>query len=152
MNDAGVMNEMAPSSRTEKLYFWTKSTNNVTFSLTLSWATLTSDGKTLVKLYNNRAYCFAKLAAYADAIRDYSRVTQLDPENIHALHNRGISYERLGHYKEAIRDFTRVIEIDPDNANAYFNRGCCYDAVGELDLAISDYSVALDLDMRNGGG
>lgn len=48
-----------------------------------------------IKAFNNRAYCYAKLGQYQEAIRDYTRVIQLDGENIHALHNRGISYERL---------------------------------------------------------
>ena len=49
-----------------------------------------------VKALNNRAYCFAKLGHYHDAINDYSQVLDIDSENLHALHNRGISFERLG--------------------------------------------------------
>ena len=55
-----------------------------------------------VKALNNRAYCYAKLSQYHDAITDYSKVLEFDLENIHALHNRGISYERLGQYLQAI--------------------------------------------------
>lgn len=51
-----------------------------------------------VKAYNNRAYCYAKLGQYEEAIQDYSTVLEIDESNIHALHNRGISYERLGQY------------------------------------------------------
>lgn len=51
-----------------------------------------------VKALNNRAYCFAKLGHYHEAINDYSTVLEVDIENIHALHNRGISFERLGDY------------------------------------------------------
>ena len=49
-----------------------------------------------IKALNNRAYCFAKLSRYHEAIDDYSQVLVVDSENIHALHNRGISFERLG--------------------------------------------------------
>lgn len=55
-----------------------------------------------VKALNNRAYCFAKLGQYHDAINDYSQVLTTDADNIHALHNRGISFERLGQYLQAI--------------------------------------------------
>ena len=51
-----------------------------------------------VKALNNRAYCFAKLGHYHEAINDYSTVLEVDDDNIHALHNRGISFERLGQY------------------------------------------------------
>ena len=101
-----------------------------------------------VKAFNNRAYCFAKLGHYHQAITDYTKVLEIDLSNIHALHNRGISFERLGHYVQAIADFSEVIKLDSENANAYFNRGCCYDSIGEIDMAISDYSVALELDMK----
>ena len=49
-----------------------------------------------VKAFNNRAYCYAKLGHYEDAIQDYTTVLEIDEHSIHALHNRGISYERLG--------------------------------------------------------
>lgn len=51
-----------------------------------------------IKALNNRAYCSAKLSEYHEAIADYSKVLEVDAENIHALHNRGISFERLGQY------------------------------------------------------
>ena len=59
-----------------------------------------------IKAFNNRAYCFAKLGHYEEAIADYSTVLDFDETNIHALHNRGISYERLAQYIQAIADFT----------------------------------------------
>jgi tetratricopeptide (TPR) repeat protein len=51
------------------------------------------------KSINNRAYCFAKLKMYNEAVSDYTRALALDPNNIHALHNRGICYERMGLYR-----------------------------------------------------
>jgi tetratricopeptide (TPR) repeat protein len=48
-----------------------------------------------VRLYNNRAYCLAKVGLYPEAVADYDRVCQLEPGNTHALHNRGIRYETL---------------------------------------------------------
>lgn len=51
------------------------------------------------KTINNRAYCFAKLKMYEEAINDYSKALSIDENNIHSLHNRGICYERMGFYK-----------------------------------------------------
>jgi tetratricopeptide (TPR) repeat protein len=56
---------------------------------------LTYSSNQNMKALNNRAYCFAKLGKYEQAITDYTRVLNIDPNNIHALHNRGISHERL---------------------------------------------------------
>lgn len=52
-----------------------------------------------IKALNNRAYCYAKIGQFEQAIDDYASVIDVDSKNIHALHNRGISYERIGQYK-----------------------------------------------------
>ena len=62
--------------------------------------------------YNNRAYCYAKLDRYRDAIDDYTTVIGLDSCNSHAYHNRGVSYDKMGLYEFAIADFTKVLELD----------------------------------------
>ena len=51
------------------------------------------------KSINNRAYCYAKLKLYNEAVADYTKALELDTNNIHALHNRGICYERLGLFR-----------------------------------------------------
>lgn len=53
-----------------------------------------------IKAFNNRAYCFAKIGQFEDAIEDYTNVLEIDPNNIHALHNRGISFERISQYQQ----------------------------------------------------
>lgn len=65
--------------------------------------------------YNNRAYCYAKLGRYQEAVSDYSAAIQLDPSNSHAYHNRGTSYDKMGKGDLAIADFSKVLELDsPD--------------------------------------
>jgi len=51
----------------------------------------------------NRAYCYAKLGKFKEAVSDYTKALSLDPNNIHALHNRGICYERLGLFRNVTR-------------------------------------------------
>lgn len=54
----------------------------------------------LVKAYNNKAFCNAKLGNFEEAVEDYTNVLGLDPMNAHALHNRGISNQRLNKLEE----------------------------------------------------
>ena len=54
------------------------------------------------KSINNRAYCYAKLKKYNEAVNDYTRALSLDTKNLHALHNRGICYERMGLYRNVL--------------------------------------------------
>ena len=59
---------------------------------------LLSSVSSKVKALNNRAFCYAKLEKFSDAIQDYSEVIEIDQHNVHAYHNRGISYERQGNF------------------------------------------------------
>lgn len=45
-------------------------------------------GQGTVRLYNNFAFCLAKLSRYDEAVAAYDCALQLDPYNAHALHNR----------------------------------------------------------------
>ena len=99
----------------------------------------------LCRLYNSRAYCYAKQSEYENALADYQAALLLNPNDTHALHNSGVSCDRLGRYAEAIKEFSKVIELDPDNSNAYFSRGGAYDSLNKFDLALADYTIALSL-------
>ena len=61
-----------------------------------------------IKAFNNRAYCYAKIGQFEQAIDDYSNVIEIDSKNIHALHNRGISFERIGEYKSVSYIFSNI--------------------------------------------
>ena len=82
------------------------------------------------------------MGMYHEAIQDYTKALQSDPDNLHFLHNRGICYQKIRCYEEAVKDFTEEIKISNCPAS-YFIRGYCYDLMGEEKLAIKDFSVAL---------
>ena len=48
-------------------------------------------GQGTVRLYNNYAFCLAKLGLYDEAVAAYDSALQLDPYNAHALHNRSVA-------------------------------------------------------------
>ena len=49
-----------------------------------------------------RAYSYAELGQYRDAINDYTKAIQLDPDYAMAYNNRGISYHYLGQHQTAL--------------------------------------------------
>ena len=74
---------------------------------------MTEQNRDKTRTLNNRAYCFAKLKDFENAIKDYSQVIdEEDNDNVHAYHNRGISYERIEEFYKAIDDFSHVIRLD----------------------------------------
>jgi tetratricopeptide (TPR) repeat protein len=58
----------------------------------------------------------------ADAIKDYSRIIEIDPLNIRAYDRRAwIKKFSFHDDSEAIKDYLKIIEIDPENIIAYHN-------------------------------
>lgn len=84
---------------------------------------------------------------YDEAIADFNKVIELNPENTHAYYNRGLAKFRLGDiesekgntkkarqlYEAGIADSTQAIKRTPEDANAYHNR-----AGGKFRLAQSE--------------
>ena len=57
------------------------------------------------------------------AIADFSRAIELEPENATAYRGRGVAYNESGDPDQALADFERAIELQPDEATTYYSRG-----------------------------
>ncbi|HEC56454.1 MAG TPA: tetratricopeptide repeat protein [Candidatus Syntrophoarchaeum butanivorans] len=90
------------------------------------------------KAYYNRGLVYAEQEKYDEAIKDFDKAIELNPDDAEAYHNRGIAYTKLGEYDEAIKDFDKAIELNPDDAEAYHNRGNAYARLGEYERARED--------------
>ncbi len=57
------------------------------------------------------------------SIREYSKVIELDPNDVDAYNARGNSYRDQKKLQESINDYSKAIEFDPNYVNAYLGRG-----------------------------
>ena len=80
------------------------------------------------------------------AIKHYSTVIELRPNDNYAYINRGITKRYLGDHKGAIEDFNKAIELNPNYAKAYNNRGDSRKAIGDHKGAIEDFDKVIELD------
>ena len=80
-----------------------------------------------------------------EAIEDYTRAINLDPNYVEAYKNRGMAYRNKGDYDLAIEDFGKAIQLNPNFAEAYFSRGSIYVKKGDIDHAMEDFSTAIEL-------
>ena len=80
------------------------------------------------------------------AIVDYTKAIELDPNSVEAYFNRGIAYQVSDNWEQAIVDYTKTIELGPDYKEAYFNRGDNYYILNNPEQAIADYTKAIELD------
>ncbi|MEI0559819.1 tetratricopeptide repeat protein [Brachyspira intermedia] len=71
--------------------------------------------------YNNRGNAKSKLSYNEEAIKDYDKAIELNPNYSTAYNNRGNTKNNLGLYKESIEDFNKAIELNPNYVQTYFN-------------------------------
>jgi tetratricopeptide (TPR) repeat protein len=84
-------------------------------------------------------------ASAGEAISNYSKVLQLDPDYAPAHINLGTLYYNRSDYELAEEHYRKAIECDPRYALAYFDLGNVLDETQRLDEAIAAYKAALQL-------
>ena len=102
--------------------------------------------KELARTYVYRADAhYWKKGDSDNAITDYTKAIEHDPEYADAYNYRGICHLSNGDVDEAIADYTRAIRLDPEFTEAYKDRATAYLGNGEFDEAIADYTKAIQL-------
>ncbi len=94
---------------------------------------------------------YADQGQWDEAIIEYTKAIELDPQLALAYNNRACTYNEKGEFDRAIADCDRAIELDPQLAEAYGNRAFAYMVKGEIDRAIADCDRAIELDPQLAG-
>ncbi len=95
--------------------------------------------------YVTRGLAYYEQGQYEQAIADYDRAIDLNPDDARPYNNRGNAYSKQGQYEQAIADYDRAIDLNPDDAPAYYNRGLAYRQQGQHERAIADFERYLEL-------
>lgn len=82
---------------------------------------------------------------YDDAIAEFNKAIEINPQYSDAYYNRGFSNAKRGNLDQAIVDYTKAIGFNPNDADTYFNRGLAYHKKNQFDQAIADYSRSIKL-------
>lgn len=98
--------------------------------------------------YNNRGNAYLSLGNYQQAIEDFNKAIELDPNYAKAHNNRGLAYGSLGKYDLAIENFDATINLNNRESRAYYNRGNVFKALGNYQKAIEDYNRAIELNPK----
>jgi len=79
------------------------------------------------------------------AIRAYSQILKLRPDDEPILVDRGNAYDDKKDFTHAIADFTEAIRLKPGDAMAHNNRGAVYLGRRDYDRALADFNDAVRL-------
>jgi tetratricopeptide (TPR) repeat protein len=81
-----------------------------------------------------------------DAINEYTKSINIDPEFYLAYYDRGVVYVNLEEYEKAIPDLKRSIELYNEFSNSYYFLGFVYHSQNKLDMAMANYTKAINTD------
>jgi len=98
------------------------------------------------ELYVWRGNAWYNKKDYDNALVDYNKAIEINPNYELAFYNRGFAWIAKQDYNRAIADFNKVIEINPNSASAYVSRGSIRRALKEYNTAIVDYNNAIEID------
>ena len=103
-----------------------------------------------IESVKNKANELFKQKKYEEAIEEYTKVLEFDPQNKKfnslILANRALCYQKLNKNTEALRDSNQSIKLNPYYARGYVKRGNVYMELKMYDDAKADFQKAKDLD------
>ncbi len=88
---------------------------------------------------------FAKQGQEWQAIQEFSKAIEIDPNNVEAYKER----VKLQPWKEKIEDYGKLIELEPQNPRWYEERADCYMEKYQYSHAYPDYIKCLEMESQN---
>ena len=82
--------------------------------------------KDTAEWHADQAYELAEQGCYDEAIEEYTKAIELNPNYVEAYNNRACAYKKKGQYDLAIDECNKAIDLDPNLAGAYVNRAYAY--------------------------
>jgi len=105
----------------------------------------TLTGLRQAETYNLQGETHISKNLYNNAIKDFSRALEINPNYVDALINRGGAYAQLGRFNDALMDFNHALKLEKKDAELYSKRGEIYLQNNMHDQAIRDFTAAIVL-------
>jgi Tfp pilus assembly protein PilF len=86
----------------------------------------------------------------AQAMVDFQKILELDPENRHGIFNLAMAQKDAGQLPQVVETLTRLINIQPDFPNAYYERGFSYGRMGMFSHAHDDMEKSIQYQPQHG--
>jgi tetratricopeptide (TPR) repeat protein len=99
----------------------------------------------LANVLNSRGMARETLENFEQAIADYNKAIEINPEYGNAYNNRGNIKAKQADYKGAIKDYNKAIELNSQFVEAYCNRGIARENLGDHSKALEDFDRAIEL-------
>ncbi len=115
---------------------------HIVFVITLSIFATFAYGQSAKSFYK-AGDKFFDVKQYEDAILQYTKAVDVDPEYEKAYVSRAVTYEKLGNYAEAAADYERALVFLPKDEKVHYNAGKAYYQSGEFGKALAKLNDAI---------
>lgn len=95
-----------------------------------------------------RGNAYYKADEFDKALRAYSRIIEIEPDNVIGLHNRVLLYGDMGDYQSALKDLSKLESLKPD-MEVYCIRSNVYNVLGDYQLALQDADTVIEKDAQH---
>jgi tetratricopeptide (TPR) repeat protein len=91
----------------------------------------------------NTGLDMVRRGAYVDAIAEFQKSVELDPDFAEAIYNLGVTYQKLDSHEKAIEQFEVAVKMRSENADYYYAMGNSYFHLERYDPAVRSFERAL---------
>src|SRR5881394_1865017 len=95
--------------------------------------------------HNSRGIELADRGWLDEAIREFKKAIELDPDSAHAHDNLATVYSEKKLYAQALEEYLTALRLEPDSATAHYNLAC-FLATHAHEMAIDQYKEAIAQD------
>jgi tetratricopeptide (TPR) repeat protein len=92
---------------------------------------------------------YADQGRQEEAVAEYQRAIELDPQGALPHHGLGNVYVDQGRQEEAVAAYQRAIELDPKLAAPHHGLGNVYRSLGRQEEAVAEYRRAIEFDPQD---
>ena len=97
------------------------------------------------RVYYDRGDTYGAKGEYDEAVGDFSKAIELNPEFTEVYAKCPLAYFRMGEFEPAIRDYDKVLELKPKFIEVYAARGIISLHIEEWESAKLDLIFARNL-------
>ncbi len=98
-----------------------------------------------VKAAFNAGLELSRAGQYEEAIAEFQKALDKDPEQANIVANMADSYSKLEKNEEALKAYQRAIELDPNEAAFHTNMGVLLSQMGKMDESQEAFKKAAEL-------
>ena len=100
-------------------------------------------------IYKHRGMAYFAQSLYEQALNDFKKSVEYDPNCFRSIYYEGIVYSVQGKDKEAVECFDSSLAIDAFQSHVYYRRALALFNIGNYTKAMEDVNNALKLGLEN---